>query len=131
MSCVCRQFETPAEIDDREAKIDARFDVLSKAHATKKDILDDDLDREEFKARVRAVRAKMLSPDRLSPCSPSRFSRSPLISFFQLQAGGGKGEVPRGVQSEMREIYSSSRAWIMDGAQCYAAAFATFDFTER
>lgn len=46
------QFETPQEIDDREAKIDVRFETLTKAHATKKDILDDDLDREEFKARV-------------------------------------------------------------------------------
>ena len=48
-----RQFETPEEIKERESNIDGRFDTLSQAYAKKKEILDDDLAREEFKARVR------------------------------------------------------------------------------
>jgi len=47
-----RQFETPDEIKDREAQIDARFDTLQALYAAKKEIVDDDLEREEFKAHV-------------------------------------------------------------------------------
>lgn len=50
-----RQFETPEEIAHREQQIDARFNELTELHTRKKDVLDDDLAREEFKASVRFV----------------------------------------------------------------------------
>uniref|UniRef100_A0A6A7G8A1 Paramyosin n=1 Tax=Hirondellea gigas TaxID=1518452 RepID=A0A6A7G8A1_9CRUS len=46
------QFETPEEITQRESKVDDLFAELARLHVTKKDVLDDDLAREEFKAHV-------------------------------------------------------------------------------
>ena len=51
---VSRQFATPQEIGEREKNADGRFETLATLYAKKKEVLDDDLAREEFKARVRS-----------------------------------------------------------------------------
>lgn len=46
------KFETPEEITKRISEIEERFKKLGNLHLDKKKILDDDLAREEFKARI-------------------------------------------------------------------------------
>ncbi len=48
-------FENPQEIADREATVDQKWVVLAGLSADKKIILDDDLAREEYAARVRLM----------------------------------------------------------------------------
>jgi hypothetical protein len=77
------QFETPTEVTEREAAVDADWETLSSLSLSKKVVLQDDLAREQFKEKVRLLNKQHINKhDKLLvcffslPCSSSSLPNS-------------------------------------------------------